>query len=149
VRTGARSPRPGDSPRPRVTLELEALPGASPPVVRLRMALKALLRSFGFRALSVPQFDAEEFSAMRAVTTKPSRRLTLRIAIGADTHPAMIRALDDLRHYLVTGGRGPKAEGGPYAGSSMTLVEDPAMTHSKYWQLFRAWEEAQPAAKAA
>jgi hypothetical protein len=41
-------------PRPRFALELEALPdrpGDSPPSVRLRVLLKRLKRSYGFRCL--------------------------------------------------------------------------------------------------
>lgn len=44
----------------KVRLTLEALPGPSPPVNRLRQALKALLRSFGFRCLAVEEVKAPE-----------------------------------------------------------------------------------------
>jgi hypothetical protein len=52
---------PDPTPRPRFALELESLPekpGDSPPSVRLRVLLKRLQRSYGFRcksAVEVPE----------------------------------------------------------------------------------------------
>lgn len=39
----------------RFTITIEAAPGPTPAIARLRRLLKALLRSFGFRCVSVQQ----------------------------------------------------------------------------------------------
>jgi hypothetical protein len=51
-----------DYPDVQLTLRAEADPGAPPPV-RLRMALKVLLRRFGFKAVSIQWLDAEPAAA--------------------------------------------------------------------------------------
>lgn len=43
---------------PRFVITIEAIPGAVPPIVRLRRALKALQRVFGFSAVRVEEVPA-------------------------------------------------------------------------------------------
>jgi hypothetical protein len=57
------TPEPRDSlrsPRPRYRLELEAKPAGVPPDVRLRRALKVLLRAFGLKCLSAREVKPDE-----------------------------------------------------------------------------------------
>lgn len=49
---------------PRVTISLEVLPGPVPPVVRLRQALKVLLRYHGLRATRLPKVNLDELAAL-------------------------------------------------------------------------------------
>jgi hypothetical protein len=48
------------SPRTRYRLELEAKPAGVPPDVRLRRALKVLLRAFGLKCLSAREVKPDE-----------------------------------------------------------------------------------------
>jgi hypothetical protein len=45
--------------RPEFLLRLRALPDRTPPVIRLRRLLKALLRCYGFRAVEVRELPPE------------------------------------------------------------------------------------------
>jgi hypothetical protein len=47
-------------PQPKYRLELQAQPGPVDPVLRLRRLLKALLRAYGFRCLSVAEVPSIE-----------------------------------------------------------------------------------------
>jgi hypothetical protein len=55
-----------EQPRPRILIELEPLPDDVPAVVRLRMALKTLLRQYRFRAVAIRGKDGGE-----ALLTEP------------------------------------------------------------------------------
>jgi hypothetical protein len=52
-----------DPSKPRYRLTLEALKSNTPPVVRLRVALKRLLRSFNLRCTMVEFLDADQAEA--------------------------------------------------------------------------------------
>ncbi len=64
----------GRSRLPKVTLHLEVLPGPSPPIVRLRQALKVLLRYHGLRATRLPKANLEELAALEARHVETSAR---------------------------------------------------------------------------
>lgn len=48
----------GKEVKPTFRLTIQAQPGASPPVNRLRAALKCLLRSFGMKCIEVQELPA-------------------------------------------------------------------------------------------
>ncbi len=71
--------------RPRIVIELEALPAPTPAVIRLRRLLKTLLRSYQFRAVSVPKCDPGELERVEIVvmTTSPAlNKFRRALAVG-------------------------------------------------------------------
>ena len=72
-----------------MTLRLEALPGPSPAIVRLRRLLKAALRIYGFRALEVPKFHPAALEELMMHTSPTANKFRQGFIAGdcIQAHP--------------------------------------------------------------
>ena len=76
---------------------------------------------------------------------KPHRRFELTIKVSADEWKYALADLKDLvDHVEEHGPNCASVMGGPVAGHIVSVVEDPDMTHDKYFEQLDLWLKEQP-----
>ena len=77
---------------------------------------------------------------LEGVVTKPHRKFTTNVIIGADDLQALYCALVEIEEAILQGHR-MGVTAGPDCGWSFVTDEDPSMSHDRYFEELEQWNE--------